>query len=78
MDGATRAVAEAYVAGINRAIEVMGADVPVEFRLLDYAPAPFTVRDVVAIGRGIWWSLNGRIDRLAAAESARFLPEGVA
>src|SRR5579875_649924 len=35
MDGATRAVAEAYVAGINRAIEVMGADLPVEFRLLE-------------------------------------------
>ena len=32
------------------------------------------MRDVVAIGRGIWWSLNGRIDRLAAAEAARLLP----
>src|SRR5262249_18357361 len=34
----------------------------------------FSVRDIVAIGRGIWWSLNGRIDRLAAAEAARLLP----
>ena len=77
MDPATRAAVDAYVAGINRAIEVMGADLPIEFRLLDYAPAPFSVRDVIAIARGIWWSLNGRIDRLAAAECARFLPEGL-
>ena len=32
-------------------------------------------RDIVAIARGIWWSLNGRIDRIVAAEAARLLPE---
>jgi penicillin amidase len=74
MDEATGAMIAAFVAGINRQIALFGIDLPVEFRLLDYAPAPFTVRDVVAIGRGIWWSLNGRIDRLAAAETARMLP----
>jgi len=74
MDAATRALIECFVAGINRQIEILGTDLPVEFHVLDYAPAPFTVRDVVAIGRGIWWSLNGRIDRLAAAEAARMLP----
>jgi penicillin amidase len=74
MDGTTRALIDRFVAGINRQIEQMGTDLPPEFRVLDYAPAPFTVRDVVAIGRGIWWSLNGRIDRLAAAEAARLLP----
>jgi penicillin amidase len=74
MDGATYAICEAFVAGINRQIEVLGADLPIEFQVLDYAPAPFTVSDVVAIARGIWWSLNGRIDRIAAAEAARFLP----
>src|SRR5277367_276806 len=74
MDAATRALIERFVAGINRQIEMFGADLPVEFHVLDYAPAPFSVRDVVAIGRGIWWSLNGRIDRLAAAEAARMLP----
>ena len=74
MDAATRALIERFVAGINRQIEILGSDLPVEFQVLDYAPAPFSVRDVVAIGRGIWWSLNGRIDRLAAAEAARMLP----
>lgn len=74
MDDATRAMIEAFVAGINRQIELYGAELPVEFRLLDYVPTPFSVADVVATGRGIWWSLNGRIDRLAAAEAARMLP----
>jgi penicillin amidase len=74
MDGATYAICAAFVAGINRWIEKLGADLPIEFQVLDYAPAPFTVSDVVAIARGIWWSLNGRIDRIAAAEAARFLP----
>src|SRR5271166_6610551 len=74
MDGATSVVIERFVAGINWQIEKLGSDLPVEFQVLDYAPAPFSVRDVVAIGRGIWWSLNGRIDRLAAAEAARLLP----
>ena len=67
----------AFVAGINRQIELIGRDLPLEFRQLGYAPEPFTVRDVVAIARGIWWSLNGRIDRIVAAEAARLLPEAV-
>ena len=73
-DEATRSIVEAFVAGINRHIETTKGDLPIEFQLLEYTPEPFSVRDIVAIGRGIWWSLNGRIDRLAAAEAARFLP----
>ncbi|BBK37821.1 beta-lactam antibiotic acylase [Allostella sp. ATCC 35155] len=75
MDGETYAATAAFVAGINRQIARFGEELPVEFRLLDYRPEPFTVGCVVAIARGIWWSLNGRIDRLMAAEAARFLPE---
>jgi penicillin amidase len=74
IDPATRVVVEAMVAGINRFIEKAGEDLPVEFRLLDYRPGPFSPRCVVAIARGFWWSLNGRIDRLSAAECARFFP----
>jgi penicillin G amidase len=74
-DERTFQVVSALVAGVNRQIEVLGRDLPPEFRRLDYAPEPFAVRDVVAIARGIWWSLNGRIDRIVAAEAARFLPE---
>jgi penicillin G amidase len=75
MDQATHRMVAALVAGINRQIELMGRDLPPEFHRLEYAPEPFAVRDVVAIARGIWWSLNGRIDRIVAAEAARMLPE---
>ena len=75
LDEKTQQVVAALVAGINRQIELFGRDLPPEFRRLDYVPEPFAVRDVVAIARGIWWSLNGRIDRIVAAEAARMLPE---
>ncbi|MCW3475284.1 penicillin acylase family protein [Limobrevibacterium gyesilva] len=74
MDQSTYEVVAAMVAGINRQIETLGAALPIEFRVLDYVPAPFTVSDIVAIARGLWWSLNGRIDRIAAAEAGRLLP----
>ena len=75
VDTATAAIVEAFVSGINRGIEAMGSDLPIEFRTLGYAPEPFTMRCVLGITRAFWWSLNGRIDRLIAAESARLLPE---
>ena len=75
LDEATHGMTAALVAGINRQIELMGRDLPPEFGKLGYEPEPFTVRDVLAIARGIWWSLNGRIDRIVAAEAARLLPE---
>ena len=74
MDPETRSLVKSFAAGINRGIAGARADLPIEFQVLDYEPEDFTVRDIVAIGRGIWWSLNGRIDRLAAAEAARLLP----
>ncbi len=73
IDAATGALVDAMVAGINHGIATL--DLPPEFAILDYRPEPFTRTCVIAIARGIWWSLNGRIDRLAAAEAARFLPE---
>ena len=75
LDEATHRMVTAYVAGINRQIELMGRDLPPEFGKLGYSPEPFSIRDVIAIARGIWWSLNGRIDRIVAAEAARLLPE---
>ena len=75
MDARSRATVEALVAGINAQIERFGTALPVEFLILDDAPRPFTVADVVAIGRGIWWSLNGRIDRIMAADAARLIED---
>ena len=77
MDEATHRVIEAFVAGINRHIDILGSRLPIEFQRLAYAPGPFTIRDIVAIARGLWWSLNGRIDRIVAAEAARLLPENL-
>jgi penicillin amidase len=74
-DPATRQILERFVAGINRHIEACGNDLPIEFSLLQYAPEPFTVRDSIAILRGEWWSLNGRLYTLAIGEAARLLPE---
>jgi penicillin amidase len=75
MDERTRGMVAAFVAGINRQIELFARNLPPEFHRLNYAPEPFAIRDVIAIARGIWWSLNGRIDRIVAAEAARLLPE---
>lgn len=73
-DEATRQIIEAFVAGINRHLEACRSALPIEFVILDYVPAPFTGRDVIAILRGMWWSLNGRLENLVVAEAARLLP----
>lgn len=73
VDEQTRGVLDAFVAGINRQVEACGKDLPIEFILLNYEPEPFSVRDVLAILRGIWWSLNGRLENLVVAEAARLL-----
>ena len=76
MEEQTRAVLGAFVGGVNRAFESMGNDVPIEFEILDYHPEPWSVRDVVVSLRGFWWSLNGRLQSIAAGEAASLLPEG--
>jgi penicillin G amidase len=77
-DDATRQLLEAFVAGINRFIERSHTgQLPPEFGLLGYEPEPFTVRDSIAILRGEWWSLNGRLYQLAIGEAARLLPESM-
>jgi penicillin amidase len=73
-DAPTRAILEAFVGGINRYIEARGRDLPIEFHVLEYEPEPFTVRDSIAILRGEWWSLNGRLYTLAIGEAAERLP----
>jgi penicillin amidase len=74
-DPPTRAILESFVAGINRYIDQCEADLPTEFKLLEYEPEPFTVRDSLAILRAQFWSLNGRLRNIAIADAARLLPE---
>jgi penicillin amidase len=75
LDAATHNSLEGFVGGINRYVDACGANLPVEFKLLDYIPRPFTVRDCLAILRAEFWSLNGRLNTLACAEAAHLLPE---
>ena len=50
-----RARMEAYVAGVNAALVLHP---PVEYRLLDVAPEPWTVADSFAVGRLVGWSIT--------------------
>src|SRR5437016_7919643 len=77
IDEQSGAILEHLVAGINRHIEECGKNLPIEFALLDYEPEPFTVADSIAILRGEWWSLNGRLQTLSIGEAAKFLPENL-
>jgi penicillin amidase len=74
-DESTRRILDSFVAGINHQIETGRHQLPIEFLLLDYEPEPFTVRDSIAILRGEWWSLNGRLQNITIAEAANLLPE---
>ena len=73
LDPQTRGILERFVDGINRSIS--DNKLPVEFSLLEYEPEPFSVSDSIAILRGEWWSLNGRLQTLTLAEAANRLPE---
>ncbi len=75
LDDATHRMVAALVAGINRQIELMGRDLPPEFRSSTMRPSRSPCATSSRSRRGIWWSLNGRIDRIVAAEAARLLPE---
>jgi len=70
----TRDILEHFVKGINRRIEVCRRALPIEFRVLEYEPEPFSVRDSVAILLVEWWSLNGRLYTLTVGEAASHLP----
>jgi penicillin amidase len=72
LDAQTRGILESFVAGINRFIAENR--LPPEFKLLAYEPEPFSVSDSIAILRGEWWSLNGRLQTLTIAEAANELP----
>jgi penicillin amidase len=76
LEASTARVLAAFVAGINRWLEGAGDNLPIEFDLLEYRPAPWTPRDVIAALRGFWWSLNGRLQTIVVGEAAKLLPEG--
>ncbi len=49
---------EAYARGVNACMEHSRAHLPVEFRLMHYSPAPWTVEDSFAVGAELAQELN--------------------
>jgi penicillin amidase len=73
----TRAVLEAFAAGINAWIDACGESVPIEFELLDYRPEPWSPIDSLAIKSEFQWYLTGRLPVIVMPELAkRVLGEG--
>lgn len=80
LDRDTRAVAEAYVHGINAALAAARGRLPLEFRLLRFRPEPWTAVDVLAQGRLLAFGLamNWGAEFYRGRLLARFGPELVA
>ena len=57
IDAETMAGLEAYVAGVNTFMESVGGRLPLEFLLLRYRPATWTVADSLAFGKFMGWML---------------------
>lgn len=60
---------EAYVAGINWYISNIGNSLPLEFKLLNYRPSPWTLIDSLAIGRILDFSLSWDTSELRFANA---------
>ena len=75
MSDEVKMVLQSLGGGINAWMEAMGDRRCVEFDLLDYDPAPWTVVDSIAIWKWRWWMLTGRLSAVAVNEAAkRHLP----
>jgi penicillin amidase len=62
-----RRLLDGMAAGINRAIDQAGANLPIEFDLLGYRPEPWTPVDLLVGLRYQWWGLSGRLFQITAA-----------
>jgi penicillin amidase len=70
----TRALFEAYAAGVNAVIAEPGGPLPLEFQILWYAPEPWRPADSLVWGRIMALRLAGnRLDELLRARLARRL-----
>ncbi len=58
LDDETRGFLEAYVDGVNHALDAWDGPLPPEFLVLRFRPEPFTIEDVLAIERIMAWDLT--------------------
>lgn len=54
----TRALLEAYAAGVNASLAASRGKYPIEFDLLRYDPEPWNITDCLLLGRLMAWELN--------------------
>ena len=62
-----RQIVDGMAAGINRAIQQAGDELPIEFDLLDYRPEAWTPVDILIGLRYQWWGLSGRLQQITTA-----------
>jgi len=67
----TRALVEAYSAGLNALIDATRENPPIEFDLLDYRPEPWSPVDCLAIECEFRWYLTGRFPIIVMPELAK-------
>lgn len=58
LSGESRTVLQAYADGVNACIRNLGDRLPVEFILLSYQPADWTVSDCIAVSRLFAWQMR--------------------
>lgn len=80
IDPVVRLVINAYVDGINAYINTLEAkDYPLEYKILDYAPEPWTPLKCALMMKTMAWDLSGRsIDLQMTNTLSRFGPDVVA
>src|SRR5436190_9950398 len=71
LPGETRDVLQAFAEGVTVWIEQCGAQLPIEFDLLDYRPQPWSPIDSLAIESEFRWYLTGRFPVIVMPEMAR-------
>jgi penicillin amidase len=67
----TRALLQAFAAGVNAVIEASGERLPIEFDLLDYRPAAWSPIDCLAIAAEFRYYLTVRFPVIVVPELAR-------
>ncbi len=74
----TRALAEAYVAGVNQWIAHHTRPLGPEFQILRFTPEPWTPDQIAEVGRVMSWDLvSARVELSLARAAARLGPERV-
>jgi penicillin amidase len=71
LDDETRALLEAFAAGVNALVEATCETPPIEFDLLDYRPEPWSAVDCLVIESEFRWYLTGRFPVIVMPELAR-------